>query len=68
MTRDPTPCYILRDRDGVVVLQDGRMKFHMHRRLKKALMYSGMLLKLCKATADERTCVEAEVMVSPGDD
>ena len=45
----------------MVFVQEGRVKFHMHRRLAKALVYSGMLLKLCKARADERTCVEAEV-------
>eukprot|EP00299_Pterocystis_sp_00344_P011107 c5126_g1_i1.p1 GENE.c5126_g1_i1~~c5126_g1_i1.p1 ORF type:complete len:603 (+),score=146.17 c5126_g1_i1:37-1809(+) len=40
--------------------EGGRISYHMQRRLRKAIIHSSLLLRLCKAKADERTCVEAE--------
>lgn len=38
-----------------------RKKFHMHRKLHKAVQYSKQLEYLCNETADQRTILEAEV-------
>ena len=47
--------------DMEIQTKNTRLRHHLVRRLAKASKWAGLLEKLCVATADERTALEAEV-------